>query len=66
METKINTDLIRDYMRANNSSKQEFCKSCKISIGVLNKILNGKENFRISALLKISRLINVELYKLFI
>ena len=52
----IKTDLILEYLKVNNISKNKFCKECKISDSTLNKILNGDDNFGIIALFKIARL----------
>lgn len=55
MKNWIRIDLIKDYLKDNNMSKVEFCRRVGISIGVLNKILTNKLNFRTDALIKIAR-----------
>ena len=64
MNNKINVDLILDYISKNNLTKKEFCRQCKISTSTLYKIINGKD-FRLNALVKMARIINIELYQFF-
>jgi len=62
---KINTQLIKKYLKEKKLSKSNFCKQCKISVVTLNKIISNKENFRIIALFKIARVLNLQVYQLF-
>lgn len=60
MKNWIRVYLIKDYLKDNNMSKAEFCRRVGISIGVLNKILTNKLNFRTDALIKIAREIKTD------
>ncbi|MBO5103374.1 MAG: helix-turn-helix transcriptional regulator [Clostridia bacterium] len=51
----INTKKILDFIKKNNLSKSAFCKNCKINLGIYYKIMNGQANFRINALFKIAK-----------
>lgn len=64
MKELVKTYIIKDYIREKKLTKTEFCKLCKISIHTLNKILSGK-NFEISALFKIAKVLEMEVYQLF-
>jgi transcriptional regulator with XRE-family HTH domain len=66
MKNEINVELIKNYMKEQQISKTEFCRQCKVSMEVLNKILANKPNFRILALFKIARKLNVQIHELFI
>lgn len=59
MNKPINIELIENYIKLNKLSKYQFCKNCKISISVLNKILNNQINIRIKALFKIAETLNI-------
>ena len=65
-ETKIDDSMIRVFMWKNKLTKKKFCEMCGISYAVLNKILNNKRNFYLTALLKVARVMNVELYQMFV
>lgn len=65
MKNKINVDMIKNYLTENKLSNTAFCKVCKISPSTLNKIISNKDNFRIIALLKIARVIKVQVHQLF-
>lgn len=60
----IKSEIIVKYIKDNNLSKSEFAKRCKISIGVLNKILSNKINFKTNALFKVARYLKVEVVEL--
>ena len=64
MDNLINTELIKSYMKENNLSKAKFCKICKISPSTFNKIMNNG-NFKLIALFKIARVLNVYVHQLF-
>lgn len=66
MHYKINKNLILNYINQHNLSKKQFCKNSNVSLPVLNKILNSNGNFRIIALFKISKVLKIPMYKLFI
>ena len=57
-------ELITNYMKENNLSKTAFCKQCKISYGVLNKILKDKSNIRLNVFFKIAKVLNIKVYEL--
>lgn len=64
LNNNINTKLIEEYIKKNNLSKIKFCKQCKISYSTLLRILNNGD-FKIIALFKIARVMNVKVYNLF-
>jgi transcriptional regulator with XRE-family HTH domain len=66
MKDKINIEILKNYMKEQQLSKTEFCKQCKISMEVLNKILANDSNFGIVALFKIARKLNMQIHELFI
>lgn len=66
IEKTINTDIIKDYMLKNNLSISFFCKKCKISYATYKKIMNNQINFRIIALFRISKVLNVYICNLFL
>ena len=55
----INTKMIEDFITENCYSKSAFARKCKISIWVLNKILDGKTNFRFTAIMNIAEFMQV-------
>lgn len=63
---RLNTELIVGYMWRNKLSKTAFCKKCNISYSVLKKILNDQLNFGFSSVVKICRVIKVELKDIFV
>ena len=65
MKNNFNTEIIEEYIIKNSLSKKQFCKLCKIDCYVLDKILDGKANFKIHYLFKIAEKINIEIYELF-
>ena len=65
MDNQIKIEIIRDYLFFNKMTKKEFCNKCGIGISVLNKILARKCNFRVSAVFKIARFLNMQIYQLF-
>ena len=62
---RINIELINNYLIENNLSKSMFCKRCGISYITFQKIMSGKTNFRITALIRVAWGIGVEFYQLF-
>lgn len=55
----INTKMIENYISENCYSKAAFARKCRINICVLNKILNGKTNFRFTAIKNIAEVMQV-------
>ena len=66
MKVEFNIKLIEDYIQNNKLSKKEFCKQCCIGEPILRKILKNQQNFRLSALFKIARELNINVHELFI
>lgn len=66
MSNQINTELIKNYLKENKLSPSAFCKMCKIDYMCYKKIMDGKNNFRIGAIFKISRQLNLYLHQMFI
>ena len=65
MKNEINIEKIQNYIKENNLSKSKFCELCKIGSNTLDRILNNK-NFKITALFKIARQMNIYIKDLFI
>lgn len=65
MNFNINIDKIKNFMEAHNLSKSKFCNLAKINISTFNNILYGN-NFRVRALFKIARIMNIQVYELFL
>lgn len=53
-ENEYDILVIEVYLKCNNLSKSQFCKICKISIDVLDKIFANDKNILVSDLEKIS------------
>ena len=62
----INTKMIADYIADNCYSKAAFARKCKISIWILNKILDGKTDFRFTAIKNIAEFMQVQTTELLI
>lgn len=60
----VNSEEITAFLAENKMTKKEFCKKCKISPAMLNKILENKTNFYLVALFKIARVMNVQISQL--
>ncbi|MBQ8308494.1 MAG: helix-turn-helix transcriptional regulator [Clostridia bacterium] len=65
MEDKIKTEMLEKFIRENKLSKNQFCKMCKISHVTLQKIMTNKSNFRISAIFRIARAMQIEVWEMF-
>lgn len=65
MKYRLKTEIIENYIKENNLTKTEFCRGCKVSLYLFNKIMKGYLNFDVRILLRIARLIKIEVYKLF-
>lgn len=60
----VNVRLITEYMKANNLTKKEFCRQCKIKRWSLYKIMHCKD-FNLADLFKISRKTDVPVCEFF-
>ncbi len=65
MEIRVRKDFLEKYMKENNLTKTEFCKLCKISGKTYNKMIEESGEYSVNALLRIARVIDVELYEFF-
>lgn len=63
---RLNTELIVGYMWRNKLSKTAFCKKCNISYSVLTKMLSDQLNFGFNSVVKVCKLLNVELKDIFV
>ena len=59
----IKTELIEKYIQNNNLSKTKFCQMCEISPSTLKRIMSNS-NFRLNALFKIAKVLNVAVYEM--
>ena len=66
MGNTINVEIVKNFMQGKNISKSKFCKMCKISPSTLNKIMTNDDSFRIIALFKIARVINIQVHQMFV
>lgn len=66
MGNNINVNLITTYLKENKMSKTKFCKMCGINFSTLKKILNNQKNFKVNALFKIAKVLNMQVYEIFI
>ena len=64
MKNKFKKEIIDNYLKENKISKTRLCKLCGISPYTLKKILNN-ENYEISALFKIAKVIEIQVYQMF-
>ena len=60
----IKTEIIKNYIKENELNIKDFCKLCGICQTTYYKIINN-ENFILSSLFKIARVIKIHPYKLF-
>lgn len=65
MKVRIRKDFFEKYMRDNNLTLTEFCKLCKISMYTYKKIINGTGNYSVYSLLKLARVVDMEMFGLF-
>lgn len=65
MGNTINTKLFEEYINEHKISKTKFCKLCKISPSTFKKIMKNDFHFKISALFKIARVLDIEVYQMF-
>lgn len=65
MGNLIKPEIFENYMKEHNLSKTAFCKLCKISPSVFNKIIGNQRNFYVIALFRIARVIGIEVYQMF-
>lgn len=65
MENKIKTKILENFMKDNQLSKTQFCKLCKISPSTFQKIMTNNFHFKISALFKIAKVINIQVFQMF-
>ena len=64
MKNTIKTEIFEMYIKEHNLSKTKFCKLCKIDVSTFNRILTN-QNYRLSALFKIARVINIQVCEMF-
>lgn len=62
--TVLKLEKIQEFINDNNLSKREFCKKCSVTVYMFNKILEGYVDFDINILLKIAKLMKVEIVDL--
>lgn len=59
-------ELIEEYRKNNNLSKKEFCDKCGIAYQSLQKINYKNYKYRIEAITKIAKTLNIEISDLFV
>ena len=65
IKNAINVEPIREYMAKNRLNIRDFSKVCGVSQRVLDKILDGSAEVRLTAIIKIARAIGVNFVELF-
>lgn len=65
MKNDIKTELIEKYIKDNNLSMTAFCKKCKIGLSVYKKIMSGSLKIRINSIVKIVKVLNIEIKDIF-
>ena len=61
----LKLSLIKDYMKKNNFTAEQFCEKSKIAKTDFNKLMVLDYDFSINVLIKLAMILNVELYELF-
>lgn len=61
MEAKIIGNRIKELMNIEGISKESLTKSLNLTLGKLEKKLNGEEEFYISEMMKIKEIFNLNL-----
>ena len=64
MKNIIKTHMIENYRRKKGLSKKSMCQLCKMSIYTYNKIISNKTNFRLLAIFRIAKVMQVDVAKL--
>ena len=64
-DESVNVELIYEFLIINHLSRKEFCKKYNFSYSVLCKILKKQLNYSCDSLLKLARILNVEICDLF-
>ena len=64
-DESVNVELIYEFLILNHLTKREFCKKYNFSYSVLIKILKKQINYGCDSLLKLARILNVEICELF-
>jgi len=62
---RINTDLIEEYRSNQYLTISQFCKLCKIDLLTYCRMINHEGDMMLSTLMKIGKVMNVELCELF-
>ncbi len=65
MKNEFKKEVIENYLKINRISKMKFCKLCGVSLYTLKKIMNNNLNYRIDALFKIAKVINIQVSQMF-
>lgn len=65
MKNEFKKEIIESYLIKADISKTKFCKLCGISLRTLKKIMNNEKNYRIDALVKIAKVVKVQIYQMF-
>lgn len=65
LSNSINVEFLENYLKENHLSKTAFCKKCKISLETFDKIMSGKTNFRLVAIFRIARFLEIDFRTLF-
>lgn len=65
MKNLVNTEIIKNYLKENKLSKENFCKQCKICLETLNRILDNESEISLVSLFKIAVQMNVNFHELF-
>ena len=64
MKNEINTKKIKEYIKANGLSAEEFAGKAEISVTTLRKILKGSMGVRLESLVKIAAAMQIHVSEL--
>ena len=54
MKCRVNWQALENYRKAHRLSKKEFCKRCRLSVSLYNKMMNGYIGFKLEYLIAIA------------
>ena len=61
---KINTQIIKEYIKEHNLTTKELSKICNLSYSTMLKIINGNSKCRFESYIKISQSLDIRISKL--
>ncbi len=65
MRYLYDVDLIKDYVKHNELTVEEFCRKCDIKINVYKRIMKQDSNVKVCDIAKIAKVIDVAINFMF-